>query len=424
MRRLLAFFILVLLWALTVPVQAQITTPYTFTAGTVANPDEVNSNFAKFSDALNRTGGTMTGTLTARAIVAAANNTYDIGASGTRFANVYSVLGNFSGTLTATTFSGSGASLTSVPAAQLAGVCCGAATNVALLNAVNTFTAAGSHTFSAASAAAGANLVTVRNTTATGYGALTAGNDTSASLSALYGMGSTYASSGPFLASSSVLYAEGSGGLSVVAAHASGAIRFYSGGTVNTMSLSSAGVLTVAGSGTGTVISTTTGTFNSNSTGAVNGSFVDGYKVTGYDALGYDGSAGLVLGGYRGSTWTSLKIYTAGVLRWGINSAGDWTGGSSGHIVDSLGTPSYSADKFNASSTIAGTDYAMYLDTFTPNDGQAVINFGHTFSTAPVCVAQSDDYSTGLGVATTTTQLTIVTDPTFRHFIHVICRGY
>jgi hypothetical protein len=79
---------------------AQITPTYTYVAGTVINPDEVNANFALLQNALNRTGGTMTGTLTAQAIAFAANNTYAVGSSGTRASNVFSVLGNFSGAVT------------------------------------------------------------------------------------------------------------------------------------------------------------------------------------------------------------------------------------------------------------------------------------------------------------------------------------
>jgi hypothetical protein len=46
---------------------AQITPPYTFTAGTPILSSQVNANFAKFADALNRTGGTITGNITVAA---------------------------------------------------------------------------------------------------------------------------------------------------------------------------------------------------------------------------------------------------------------------------------------------------------------------------------------------------------------------
>jgi hypothetical protein len=45
-------------------VQAQIGIPYTFSAGTVIDPDQMNANFSTVGNsALNRTGGTITGTL-------------------------------------------------------------------------------------------------------------------------------------------------------------------------------------------------------------------------------------------------------------------------------------------------------------------------------------------------------------------------
>lgn len=81
---------------------AQITVPNTFVASTRIVSADVNQNFSTLgTNALNRTGGTMTGTLTTLGIVPTTNSASDIGASGTRYANVYSVQGNFSGALTA-----------------------------------------------------------------------------------------------------------------------------------------------------------------------------------------------------------------------------------------------------------------------------------------------------------------------------------
>lgn len=50
--------------------EAQLPPTYTFTIRTVINPDEVNANFALLQHALDRRGGTMTGTLTALGITA------------------------------------------------------------------------------------------------------------------------------------------------------------------------------------------------------------------------------------------------------------------------------------------------------------------------------------------------------------------
>lgn len=89
---------------------AQITVPFpTFTAGTIIQPSEINANFAKFADACNRTGCTMTGTLTSQQITPATTATYDLGVTGTRFRD-----GWFSRDVTAATFAGNGAALTAL----------------------------------------------------------------------------------------------------------------------------------------------------------------------------------------------------------------------------------------------------------------------------------------------------------------------
>jgi len=71
--------IVTLLLLAAAPARAQITPTYSFIAGTVINPDEVNANFNLLGSALNRTGGTMTGTLTSRDIVPDGDNTRDLG---------------------------------------------------------------------------------------------------------------------------------------------------------------------------------------------------------------------------------------------------------------------------------------------------------------------------------------------------------
>jgi len=154
MKRLLIVFALLGTLCLALPASAQITPPNTFVGGTTILASKVNENFAKFGDALNRTGGTMTG-----ALLFSTDNTLDIGASGaTRPRRIYigtevvsplftggafsGTTGTFSGalsgaslaltgavtgvtdftasgTVTGGTFSGSGASLTSIPEASI-----------------------------------------------------------------------------------------------------------------------------------------------------------------------------------------------------------------------------------------------------------------------------------------------------------------
>lgn len=69
--------------------EAQITIPYTFTAGTSISSSQVNSNFTAVASALNRTGGTMTGTLTSQAIIPGLTNTYALGGSSFTFSTAY-----------------------------------------------------------------------------------------------------------------------------------------------------------------------------------------------------------------------------------------------------------------------------------------------------------------------------------------------
>jgi hypothetical protein len=136
----------------TLPAAAQVTVPNTFVSGTTILASEVNANFdAVEAQALNRTGGTMTGHL-----LFSADNTKDIGATGAtrprrgyfgteliaplftggafsgttgtftgdvQAANLVLTAGGItgvtaftaSGTITGNLFSGSGASLTSIP---------------------------------------------------------------------------------------------------------------------------------------------------------------------------------------------------------------------------------------------------------------------------------------------------------------------
>lgn len=84
------FVSLLLLLASAATAAAQITVPFpAFTAGTTIQPDEVNDNFAKFGDALNRTGGTMTGSLTTRDVFPDSHNARDLGLTGTRFRDAF-----------------------------------------------------------------------------------------------------------------------------------------------------------------------------------------------------------------------------------------------------------------------------------------------------------------------------------------------
>jgi hypothetical protein len=122
--------------------------------------------------------------------------------------------------------------------------------NITRLGAIVTVLSAtgfGTHTFSAGGA--GNNEIAIRNTTAgTGNaGLLTIGNNADANLVNMWAFSSTYTSSGPYQANGFTIQAAGAGGLSLVASHASGPLRFYSGGTTETGRLDLTGSLQIGG---------------------------------------------------------------------------------------------------------------------------------------------------------------------------------
>jgi hypothetical protein len=102
------------LWAVlavaAVRVSSQVTIPNSFTTNTTADPDAVNTNFSTLgTQALNRTGGTMTGTLSSQAIAPVVDATYAVGSAILRYTNAF-----FSGTVTAGTFAGTNATLSDI----------------------------------------------------------------------------------------------------------------------------------------------------------------------------------------------------------------------------------------------------------------------------------------------------------------------
>lgn len=115
-------------------------------------------------------------------------------------------------------------------------------------------------------------------------------------------------------------------------------------------------------------------------------------------------------------------------MRFGINSAGDFTVGSSNHLFKSVGTPNGLSNTGGTSATFGGgSDYGFFFTTVGgPNSVSG--NFGHTWSNAPTCVAQNSDTvhsTTVIDMSTTTTTWQVsagVGSLTAR--ISVLCSGY
>ena len=121
--------------------------------------------------------------------------------------------------------------------------------NTTTVNMTGLLTVSGFGTHSFSAGGTNANEINVRNTTAgaANMARISLGNDNASDFFQLRAMSSTFTPSADLTASGATVRSEGAGGLNLSATDASGAIRFYSGGTTERMSLSSAGLLTVTG---------------------------------------------------------------------------------------------------------------------------------------------------------------------------------
>lgn len=89
----LSKFLIFLALSLGLPVTASAqlgSVPNVFTSGSVISSSAVNTNFSTaYANALNRTGGTMTGTLNSRDVIPTTDATYALGSASFTFSNVY-----------------------------------------------------------------------------------------------------------------------------------------------------------------------------------------------------------------------------------------------------------------------------------------------------------------------------------------------
>lgn len=97
-----------------------ISIPNTFSPNTTILSAQVNANFSTLgTNALNLTGDTMTGTLTAQAIAAALDATYDLGTNTTHFRNLYLSGAVTTSTVTSTTVTTTTLSVTGTTTTQV-----------------------------------------------------------------------------------------------------------------------------------------------------------------------------------------------------------------------------------------------------------------------------------------------------------------
>lgn len=120
-----------------------------------------------------------------------------------------------------------------------------------------------------------------------------------------------------------------------------------------------------------------------------------------------------------------IGVWTNSLLRWGYNAAGDHTFGTANHIADSNGTPSIQSG-FGTTPSITGQDYAFVVThgSGAGNTG-GVVQFGHTYNSAPVCVAIQDGTTiTSTSTTTTTVTLSVASATYTGKIVSVLCRGF
>jgi hypothetical protein len=218
-----------------------------------------------------------------------------------------------------------------------------------------------------------------------------------------------------------------------------------SGGVGVCPSYSSAPTLSAAVTGAQafTVRNTAAGTTNNTSIRAGNDLSATLMNMEAYSSTFTSGTYAVANGGAVFSTGAGglsvMASDAAGVIRfiaggtavrWGINAAGDHTFGASSHIADSAGTPTISSGG-GTSPSIAGQDYAFKLTFGVSTVTAAVIAFGHTWTTAPVCVATGNLPGNApiayAAAEASTTQVTVrLSDYSLAQsvVINVVCRSY
>jgi hypothetical protein len=95
------------------------------------------------------------------------------------------------------------------------------------------------------------------------------------------------------------------------------------------------------------------------------------------------------------------------------------------NITDAVATPTINSG-FGSGSSVAGKAYAFRVTMGTGSPTTGAVQFNMTFTNGPICVASSANLTAGFTVAAVTTGVTITTASAWStgNTIDVICRGY
>lgn len=319
----------------------------------------------------------------------------------------------------------------------------------AVVTLAGTLTSTGFGASSFIGGGVGDQSLTVRNTTAgvANRGVLFVGNDSNAALGSLSAFSSTFTTSGASIADGVRLRGAGTGGLSLQAFDANGAIRFYTGaGTVERGQITAAGAFQwttfgahaftaggvggnalaianpTAGAGNYGQLGVSSDTVNSSLSSLSSTFTTSGPNVQAGTALAGNGAGGVSLVAVHAAG--ALRIYTANTLRATYAANGDYNLGA--NLTDSMGVPTLGAG-FGASATIAGRVHAFEITLGTTAGAGGTVSFPVTFANAAVCVASVNTLALSPAIVSTTTASVTLAYPVSTApgaKIAVICRGY
>ena len=248
-----------------------ITIPNELADGESIDAARLNANFDVVEGAVDKTGDTLTGTLTTRTLIPSADNTYDLGSVAASYRDLHLERNALiTGTL---------------------GV-----------GGVFSVTVVGTHSISAG--AEGTQRFDVRNTSAAGTTSaaqINAGQDGDAQATQMLATSTTFTNSGDILQNASAFRANLAGGGSLFATHASGTLRFGAGGTTEWLRLGTTGNVGIA---------------------AAKKILLDGVALSG-DTYIHESSAN-VLGLVAGGTTTLALTATVATVTGNLTASGDF----------------------------------------------------------------------------------------------------
>lgn len=228
----------------------------------------------------------------------------------------------------------------------------------------------------------------------------------------------------------------GSGTSAGLALFSKADIQFYTNNSnTSKMGLDTSGILTqptdvvrgyILGSGAATAVPSIRINGGTNATAGAAISFArNGTDKVFVGTSSYINGAGGDQAAFFGAADIGFYTNNSSNAKFGINTNGDWTIGTSSHVMDSGGAPTISSAWTNGQ-TITGNDYAFQV-VITAGAAAltGTLNFGHTWSTAPVCVGMINAATQLLSIVTTTTQITISSNASMAgETVYTLCRGF